>query len=336
MLFGCSIGTILSSNIILPLRVLKTGAGNAHVNPLRDKQHGRIYRIVSDDAVPTDHPDLGPDKMENCLAALKNENLFWRLQAQRLLVENKYVTAKNALVKKLEDQSLDAIGLAPGPIHAIWTLDGLGLINLDDKEVMDALYSALSHPSPDVRKNALRVLPNDEASFSKMVSGDLVHDDNAQVALAAILYLIDKPSSADIGSILFNLSQEERVESDEWLARAVYVGAVKHKEVFTKALHQANPDKILTGYQEKKVAADWSGDAMNVSDWKELETPSRWSKTSAEELQDFDGIVWVRKTFILEPGTGKNGGSLNLGPIDDTDDTYVNGKKVGGMVRALE
>jgi putative membrane-bound dehydrogenase-like protein len=312
----------------------ENGAGNAHINPLRDKQHGRIYQIVSTDAVSSINPDLGPDKLENCVTALKNDNLFWRLQAQRLLVENNYVLGKNKLIEILRDRTTDAIGLAPGPIHAMWTLAGLGLINAGENEVKDALYSALSHPSADVRKNALRVLPSEEKSLAKIISGDLLHDENAQVALAAMLYLIDQPTSPEIGSILFKLSQEPRVKSDEWLARAVYVGAVNHKEAFTKAMHQANPDKIVSGYQEKKVVVDWSGDAIDVSAWKELETPARWSKTSAEELQDFDGVVWVRKTFVLDAGISKNAGKLNLGPIDDTDDTYVNGTRVGGMVRA--
>jgi hypothetical protein len=65
----------------------KTGEGAAYVTPLRDKTHGRIYRIV-----PTERPAAKPLNLEGAspaelIAALGHENLFWRLTAQRLLVD---------------------------------------------------------------------------------------------------------------------------------------------------------------------------------------------------------------------------------------------------------
>ncbi len=65
----------------------KTGAGAAYETPLRDKKHGRIWRIVADDAKPVPYPKLDPNDPATLIAALGHENLFWRLQAQRLLVE---------------------------------------------------------------------------------------------------------------------------------------------------------------------------------------------------------------------------------------------------------
>ena len=64
-----------------------TGAGAAYVTPLRDKTHGRIYRIVADGFKTPVYPKLDPNDPQTLLQALGNENLFWRLQAQRLLVE---------------------------------------------------------------------------------------------------------------------------------------------------------------------------------------------------------------------------------------------------------
>src|SRR5206468_10797549 len=69
----------------------KTGKGAAYENDLRDKTHGRIYRVVyaGDQANPPKPgtftlADATPEKL---VAALKNDNLFWRRHAQRLLVE---------------------------------------------------------------------------------------------------------------------------------------------------------------------------------------------------------------------------------------------------------
>ena len=65
----------------------KTGKGAAYETPLRDKTHGRIYRIVAKDGKPSDRPMLSRDDPKGLVAALKNDNMFWRLHAQRLLVE---------------------------------------------------------------------------------------------------------------------------------------------------------------------------------------------------------------------------------------------------------
>ena len=65
----------------------RTGKGSAYETPLRDKTHGRIYRIVAKDGKPSDRPKLSKDDPKGLVAALKNDNMFWRLHAQRLLVE---------------------------------------------------------------------------------------------------------------------------------------------------------------------------------------------------------------------------------------------------------
>ena len=65
----------------------RTGKGSAYETPLRDKTHGRIYRIVAKDGKPSERPKLSKDDPKGLVAALKNDNMFWRLHAQRLLVE---------------------------------------------------------------------------------------------------------------------------------------------------------------------------------------------------------------------------------------------------------
>ncbi|MDF9798039.1 putative membrane-bound dehydrogenase-like protein [Catalinimonas alkaloidigena] len=65
----------------------ETGEGNAYVNPLRDRQHGRIWRIVYKGAEPDEHMSLSMEDPEGLVEALNDDNMFWRLTAQRLLVE---------------------------------------------------------------------------------------------------------------------------------------------------------------------------------------------------------------------------------------------------------
>jgi sialate O-acetylesterase len=62
------------------------------------------------------------------------------------------------------------------------------------------------------------------------------------------------------------------------------------------------------------------------SNWKIMKLPGGWE---ASEVGTFDGIIWFRKKIQI-PDTWINQDLvLNLGPIDDCDRTFVNGKLVG-------
>ena len=211
-----------------------TGKGAAYESDLRDKQHGRIYRVVATDG--------GADKLHNftSLATATNEQLAaqlkhpsfpWRLQAQRLLIERRADDVLQPLLTLMEDDSVDEIGLNVGAIHALHTLSGLGYIKLDSRYkasgfVTSGLQSALTHPSAGVRRNAIAVLPHDEAGLSLLLQHDeLFRDGDAQVKLQAILTLADMPASTEAGGLVANLAS---VDTDRVLIDALTAAAAKH------------------------------------------------------------------------------------------------------------
>src|SRR5262249_55002342 len=109
----------------------KTGKGAAYESDLRDKKHGRIYRIVYDQTpkekgAPYTLADATPEKL---VKTLKNDNLFWRRHAQRVLVERGKQDVLPALIALAKDQGVDEIGLNAGAIHALWTMHGLGALD---------------------------------------------------------------------------------------------------------------------------------------------------------------------------------------------------------------
>jgi sialate O-acetylesterase len=65
---------------------------------------------------------------------------------------------------------------------------------------------------------------------------------------------------------------------------------------------------------------------FNDNAWPEMKLPTLWEQT---ELGSFDGAVWFRKLINLPSAWKGKDLTLCLGPIDDIDETYVNGKKVG-------
>ena len=73
--------------------------------------------------------------------------------------------------------------------------------------------------------------------------------------------------------------------------------------------------------------APWAAADFDDSSWQRMEQPRHWD--SAEELKDFDGIVWLRRVVDIPAALAGRELKLNLGPIDDEDITYWNGKRVG-------
>ncbi len=64
------------------------------------------------------------------------------------------------------------------------------------------------------------------------------------------------------------------------------------------------------------------------ANWDVMNLPTQWENT---ELGEFDGVVWFRKIIELPKEWLNKELRLELGPIDDFDISYVNGKKVGAI-----
>ena len=108
---------------------------------------------------------LDPNDGPGLVAALKDDNMFWRLQAQRLLIGRGKKDVVPALIELVKDKSVDAIGLNPAAIHApLERCMGWGVQNGSDEAAVKAVFAALEHPSAGVRRNAVQVFPLDKKS----------------------------------------------------------------------------------------------------------------------------------------------------------------------------
>src|SRR5204863_8648580 len=72
--------------------------------------------------------------------------------------------------------------------------------------------------------------------------------------------------------------------------------------------------------------AYWADPQKDFSSWKSITMPNNWE---AAGLPNVDGIVWLETSFELKKEDIKGPAVLNLGPIDDSDITWINGKKAG-------
>ena len=75
----------------------------------------------------------------------------------------------------------------------------------------------------------------------------------------------------------------------------------------------------------------WAGFMVDDRDWGEMELPQLWEDA---QLAHLDGVVWFRRNFSLPEEMATAGVELGLAKIDDSDQVWVNGKKVGGLTQA--
>ena len=97
------------------------GRGAAYETSMRDHLRGRIYRISIAGAPPQKKRSL-EERPGGLLEALAADNMFWRLHAQRLLVERGQKKWCRSSSRSCAIKSVDEIGTNGGALHALWTL----------------------------------------------------------------------------------------------------------------------------------------------------------------------------------------------------------------------
>jgi len=215
----------------------KNGKGNAYETDLRDKVHGRLWRVVHDSSAKASHrTTLTGASAEELVATLRDTNMFWRIRAQRRLVDR--ATGRSdggrdvvpALVALVRDPSVDDIGLNPAAIHAIWTLNSLGALDgpTADATAVAAVHGALRHPSAGVRMNAIRALPRDTASLAAENDAGVTTDGAPLVRLWLLDALGESAPSPEATAMVLALLADPRTAADPVLADAATSAAAIH------------------------------------------------------------------------------------------------------------
>lgn len=199
-----------------------TGQGNAYESDLRDKKHGRVYRVIYEGKreplkESAKKAELiaarGLSKATNAdlVQVLSHPTMRWRLIAQRMLIERSELDQKtiDSLATLASENEVDAIGLSVGAMHALWTLNGLGLVQESNPTVWMAVSKALTSKVAGVRRAAIKVLPPTESAVELLIQAGLLQDVDLQVRLAALLQL------ADINNFSSDLIEKQLSEIDD-------------------------------------------------------------------------------------------------------------------------
>jgi hypothetical protein len=179
--------------------------------------------------------------------------MFWRMTAQRLLVERRAVDAVPALIRLVDEHTVDALGLNSPALHALWTLHGLGAIR-DGAPADAAARRALHHPAAAVRRAALQMLPRDSrlsgaifaagilperASPTRVdytVGTSILQVADAHVRLEALLVLSELPPSPRHARAIADVILSADNARDPWMPDAAAMAGARQGPGFVAEL----------------------------------------------------------------------------------------------------
>ena len=216
----------------------QNGKGNAYINPLRDHERGRIYRLAYKKNDQKNTISLDKKNSAELVQALSSDNMFWRTTAQRLLVEKGDRSVLPALYKLVQNDQIDEAGINAPAIHALWTIHGLKAMTTSYPLAIATATKALNHKAAGVRKAAIEVLPKTLTTFLAMQKANVFHDKDLRVRLAAILATTDMAPSATIGNLLVDMAGKEENISDTWIKHGLTIASKLNQESFRNAFRK--------------------------------------------------------------------------------------------------
>lgn len=117
-----------------------------------------------------------------------------------------------------------------------------------------------------------------------------------------------------------------------WMPRATLAARPAYAGLLAKADAVATPDEEESSElhpvtPRAATTTGWEHPDCDEADWTTLRVPGMWQQQDWR----FNGAVWYRaEVRIPESWCGREL-SLEYGPVDDFDDTFVNGVRVGGL-----
>jgi len=195
---------------------------------------GRIYRISRTDAKPADWTKdlkLGDASSEELTKQLANPNIWWRMNAQRLLVDRADKAAVPALAQMVQHSAS-----AYGRLHALWALEGMGALT------PDLILQSLKDAVAGVRENAIKLAELHLTAAPELAKAllPLQNDNNVKVRfqLLCTLGFINTPEAAAVRNKLLLQDVE-----DKWVQiAALSASASQTASLLNVVMEKFKPD----------------------------------------------------------------------------------------------
>ena len=202
---------------------------------------GRIWRIVPEKA-PDVKPFVPPTTTEDLVKMLGDGNGWRRMLAQRLLVEGKRVDAEKTLRSSVRNSAVLTGGslFKRGPLHSLWTLHGLNLLNAEDLQAATSM-TIDGGPIGTLNRDAVKLIRLEHAGNKDLQANVSLQmrGPNGEARMQAILAY--DWSNPQIDEALLGIAGS--CSDDIWLQRALLIAAPNRAADFASAVvHQSRRD----------------------------------------------------------------------------------------------
>lgn len=127
---------------------------------------------------------------------------------------------------------------------------------------------------------------------------------------------------------------------ETWTSREAFENSDEYKQIIAE-LPKVNLDSLsqnqkrnlsnkIESIQGSKIMAYADSlliqPSFNDKNWPEMQVPELWEN---QQLENFDGVVWFRKSVEISKVDSGKEALIELAKIDDMDTTYINGIEIG-------
>jgi putative membrane-bound dehydrogenase-like protein len=178
---------------------------------IESRKRGRIWRVLPDAvrARKSKRPMLRKAPTEELVQHLADANSWWRLTAQRLLIERQDKSAVKQ-VRQLARECKSPVGRA----HALWTLHGLHALENDE------IAHALADQSAGVREQALRMAEDRVCESAEVLPAAMaLKSDPSPRVRFQLAFTLGESSSPEATAALASIA---RLDGDSpWIQTAI-------------------------------------------------------------------------------------------------------------------
>jgi putative membrane-bound dehydrogenase-like protein len=198
--------------------------------PLETQKRGRIWRVVPEAAggFAGKKPRMSQDSSADLVAHLDDPNIWWRFNAQRVLIERREKPAVPALHKLATEAAHDF-----GRAHAMWTLRGLSALNDDE------IAAGLAEGSVVLKCQSLRLAEGRmQSDVVRNAAVKLADDRSPRVRLQAA-FSLGESGAPDVVAGLAHIIEGDFANS--WIMAAVLSSTRKSAPALIEALVSIHP-----------------------------------------------------------------------------------------------
>ena len=242
------------------------------------------------------------------------------------------VKGKNQLT--IQNILVGEVWICSGQSNMEMPIEGWGKINNYQQEIASANYSQIRHfKIPNTVSTTLKddITGGDWKVCSTSTAGDF--------SATAYFFARELYNQLKVPIGLINTSWGGTM-SEAWTSKKAFeqspelkyiADAMQNNDIDKKLKERAeisfkNIIKLQGSFENNTNTTDWKNSNFDDSKWPTMKLPGLWE---SQGLPDLDGTVWFRKTIIIADADAGKAATLNLGMIDDNDDTYLNDIKIG-------